>query len=147
MKKSSYGLQSGQAQVLISIIVPVYNSQSFLNECVDSILAQTHQNIEVILVDDGSIDQTGFICDEYARLDARVVVVHKSNGGVSAARNTGLDKAQGEYILFVDADDYIDPDMCQTLLIRILEKNADIAVCGLRNVTRTSVFRSAPPFS
>lgn len=92
---------------LISIIVPVYNSEKTLCRCVDSILAQTYQNFELILIDDGSIDQSGKICDDYVRLDSRVRVFHKKNGGVSAARNVGLDNAKGTWLTFIDSDDYI----------------------------------------
>ncbi len=101
---------------LVSVIVPVYRVEELLRRCVDSILAQTHQNLEVILVDDGSPDGCGPICDEYALTDRRVLVIHQDNGGLSAARNAGLDAAQGDYIAFVDADDWIDPGMVAELL-------------------------------
>ena len=106
---------------LISVIVPVYNVQAYLQRCVDSILAQTYENLEVILVDDGSPDSCPEICDEYAKKDARVRVIHKENGGLSSARNAGLDIAQGEYIGFVDSDDYISPNMYESLLQRLSE--------------------------
>ena len=93
---------------LVSIIVPVYKAEMFLNQCADSLLGQTYRNVEVILVDDASPDRCPEICEEYAQNDERVRVIHKVNGGVSAARNTGLDAANGEYIVFVDADDYLD---------------------------------------
>lgn len=93
---------------LISVIVPVYNVEKFLNQCVDSILAQTYKNFELILVDDGSKDKSGDICDDYAKNDTRIRVFHKENGGVSSARNYGLDNAQGEYVCFVDSDDWVD---------------------------------------
>ena len=91
--------------ILISIIVPVYKVEKYLRRCIDSILAQTYQNIEVLLIDDGSPDNSGEICDEYAERDSRVRVFHKPNGGVSSARNLGLKEAKGQYIGFVDADD------------------------------------------
>ncbi len=95
---------------LISIIVPVYNVEKYLRKCIDSIIYQTYQNIEIILVDDGSKDASGQICDEYAEKDARITVIHKENGGVSIARNRGLDIAMGQWILFVDADDILPTD-------------------------------------
>lgn len=110
----------------VSVIVPVYNVEQYLERCVDSILAQTYADIELVLVDDGSTDQSPSICDEYARIDERVVVVHQNNGGLSAARNTGLRKACGKYILFVDSDDYILPDACRSLMKIAEESGSDI---------------------
>ncbi|MCB8516908.1 glycosyltransferase, partial [Enterococcus durans] len=95
----------------ISIIVPIYNVEQYLRKCVDSILAQTFTDFEVILVDDGSPDNSGAICDEYAKLDSRVRVIHKENGGLSDARNAGIEIAKGKYLGFVDSDDFIDKDM------------------------------------
>ena len=95
----------------ISVIVPVYNVQRYLRRCVDSILSQTFSNLEVILVDDGSPDRCGAICDEYAAADPRVKVIHKPNGGLSSARNAGIEAAAGEYLAFVDSDDWLDADM------------------------------------
>lgn len=100
----------------ISVIVPVYNVEKYLRCCVDSILAQTFTDIEVLLVDDGSTDGSGAICDEYAQKDSRVRVFHKANGGVSSARNLGLDEATGEWIMFVDSDDKVAPAICERLL-------------------------------
>ncbi|MDD6478700.1 MAG: glycosyltransferase family 2 protein [Oscillospiraceae bacterium] len=102
--------------VLISIIIPVYNSEKYLYQCVDSVLKQTYSNLEVILVDDGSTDLSAQICDEYAAKDNRVKVIHKSNGGVSDSRNCGLNIAKGEYIAFVDSDDYMDLSLCETVM-------------------------------
>ncbi len=96
---------------MISVIVPVYKVEKFLGKCVDSILAQTYENLEVILVDDGSPDGCGALCDAYAQKDSRVIVIHKENGGLSSARNAGMDIARGEYIGFVDSDDWIEPEM------------------------------------
>ena len=93
---------------LISIIVPVYNVEQYLSRCVDSLVNQTYHNIEIILVDDGSPDRSGEICDEYAKKDKRVKVIHQSNGGLSDARNTALDIAKGDYLMFVDSDDWIE---------------------------------------
>ena len=114
---------------MVSIIVPVYNCEAYLSRSIDSILAQTVQDFEVILVDDGSKDGSSQICDEYARLDRRVKVLHKDNGGVSAARNSGIRIATGEWIGFVDADDRIAPDMYAELLSAAQDTNSDIAYC------------------
>ncbi len=116
---------------LISVIVPVYNVEKYLRRCVDSILAQTYTNLEIILVDDGSPDNCGKICDEYAKKDSRIKVIHQKNGGLSAARNAGLDIATGDYIGFVDSDDYISPEMYEKLLNILKESNSDLSVCGM----------------
>ena len=99
---------------MVSIIVPVYNVEQYLRECVDSVLNQTYSDIEIILVDDGSTDQSGNICDEYAEMDSRIKVIHKKNEGVSAARNTGIETASGERIIFVDSDDCIHPRLLES---------------------------------
>lgn len=114
-------------QPLISVIIPVYNVEAYLRECVDSVLKQTYQNFEIILVDDGSTDSSGDICDEYAGNDERISAVHQSNGGLSVARNTGLAEAGGKYVYFLDSDDYIDEKAFETLL-GIAEKNNSDAV-------------------
>lgn len=114
----------------ISIIVPIYNVELYLNKCVDSILAQSFSNFEVILVNDGSPDRCGEICEAYKELDSRVVVIHKPNGGLSDARNYGIEVAKGRYIGFVDSDDWIEPDMYESLYELITAHEADIAVCG-----------------
>ena len=114
---------------LISVIVPVYNVEPYLHRCVDSILAQTYPNIEVILVDDGSPDRCGTICDEYARNDSRVLVIHRPNGGLSAARNSGLDACHGEYVGFVDSDDFISPEMYMQLYNDIRQFDVLLAFC------------------
>lgn len=113
----------------VSVIIPVYNVEKYLRECVDSVLAQTYENIEVILVDDGSPDSCPAICDEYAARDARVRVIHKENGGVASARNKGLEIASGEYVAFVDPDDVISPVMYESLVLALEEEVADIAMC------------------
>lgn len=110
----------------VSVIVPVYKVEEYIKECVDSILQQTYLNMEIILVDDGSPDKCGQICDEYAKLDGRVKVIHKENGGLSDARNYGLDAATGEYISFIDSDDYISPVFYELLMNVFRESNADI---------------------
>ena len=104
-----------QMEKLVSVIVAVYNIEEYLPRCVDSILAQTYRNLEIILVDDGSKDQSGSICDSYAEKDRRIKVIHKKNGGLSDARNAGMDAATGEYIGFVDGDDWIEPDMYRAM--------------------------------
>lgn len=114
---------------LISIIVPIYNAEKYLGECVDSILGQTYENFELILVDDGSSDNSGKICDEYAAKHERIKVIHKENGGVSSARNTGLDNAKGEYITFVDSDDTIDKQYLELMYKRIIETDSDMCFC------------------
>lgn len=114
----------------LSVIVPVYNVEAYLPVCVDSILSQTAGDLELILIDDGSPDQSPRICDAYAQKDARVRVIHQVNRGVSAARNAGLRIASGDYIGFVDPDDWIAPEMYATLMEAAREKHAQIAVCG-----------------
>jgi glycosyltransferase involved in cell wall biosynthesis len=115
---------------LISIIVPVYKTEPYLRKCLNSIINQTYKNLEIILVDDGSPDDCGEICDEYAALNARVKVIHQENRGLSAARNAGLKIATGEYIGFTDSDDWIANDMFETLYRGALEHRADITICG-----------------
>lgn len=114
---------------MISVIVAVYNAETYLEECVESVLSQSYRDIELILVDDGSTDGSGELCDALAERDERVVVIHRENGGVSTARNTGLNAAQGDVIAFVDCDDYILPGMYETLLDKMNETGAPIAVC------------------
>lgn len=114
----------------VSIIVPVYQVENYLRQCVDSILAQTFPDFELILVDDGSKDRSGQICDEYAKVDERVKVIHKENGGLSDARNWGMEQATGTYFMFVDSDDSIAPTMLERLHQGILKENADIAACN-----------------
>ena len=116
---------------LISVIVPVYNVEKYLGKCVDSILAQTYENLEIILVEDGTRDGCGAICDAYAAKDPRVRVIHKENGGLSSARNAGMDIARGEYFGFVDSDDWIEPETYETLLNLAEKYDADL-VSGSR---------------
>ena len=117
-------------QPTISVIVPIYNVEEYLQACLDSILAQIYENLQIILVDDGSTDGCAAICDAYGAKDSRICVIHQRNGGVSAARNAGLAAAQGDWIGWIDADDWIDPDMFTYLLEGALEEQADICVCG-----------------
>lgn len=107
---------------LISVIVPIYNVESYLNRCVESIVNQTYQNLEIILVDDGSPDNCPQICDDWARKDSRIKVIHKENGGLSDARNAGMNIATGEYISFIDSDDYVALDFCETMLLVIKKR-------------------------
>ena len=116
---------------MISVIVPVYNVEPYLKKCLDSVIDQTYRDIEILVIDDGSTDGCGRICDEYAERDERVKVFHTENRGLSCARNLGLDEAQGEWIGFVDSDDWIEPDMYECLLSRALETGADVVECGV----------------
>lgn len=113
----------------ISIIIPVYNVEKYLKKCIKSIINQTYTNIEIILVDDGSTDNSGKICDELKNKDSRIVVIHKKNGGLSEARNVGIENATGKYIAFVDSDDYILNDMYEILYRNLIENDADISIC------------------
>lgn len=115
---------------MISVIVPIYKVEKYLPRCIESLMGQTHQDIEIILVDDGSPDRCPIICDEYVEKDSRIRVIHKKNAGVSAARNDGLRIAGGEYIGFCDPDDWADPKMFEELLIAIESNKADLAICG-----------------
>lgn len=118
----------------ISIIIPIYNVEKYIHRCVDSVLAQTYHNTEIILVDDGSLDRCGKICDEYAKIDKRIKVVHKENGGLSDARNAGIEVATGDYIGFVDSDDYISEDMYEKLYSALINNNADMSICSFKYV-------------
>lgn len=116
---------------LISVIVPIYNVEKYLDRCVDSIINQTYKNLEIILVDDGSPDNCPKMCDDYAKIDNRIKVVHKENGGLSDARNAGMEVATGEYVSFIDSDDYISLDFYETLLETIVDNDSDIVECGV----------------
>lgn len=119
---------------LISIIIPVYKVEEYLEKCIESVLKQTYTNLQIILVDDGSPDNCGKICYEYAKKDPRIEVIHKVNGGLSDARNVGIAKAKGKYIGFVDSDDYIKEDMYEILINLIKEYDADVSICNLYDV-------------
>ena len=114
----------------ISIVIPVYNVSKYLSKCIDSIINQKYKNLEIILVDDGSTDDSGNICEEYAKKDNRIKVIHKENGGLSDARNVGIDNATGEYIGFVDSDDWISEDMYFILYNNMKKEDADISCCN-----------------
>lgn len=118
---------------LISIIIPIYNNEMFLCECINSVINQTYTNLEIILIDDGSKDKSGQICDYYANNDKRIKVIHQHNQGVSAARNVGLKISNGEYVGFVDGDDYIDLDMFATLIDLNKKYNTEISICSVYN--------------
>lgn len=117
--------------MLISVIVPVYNTEKYLDRCIQSILGQTYSNIELLLIDDGSMDSSGEICDKYAQQDSRVRVFHKENGGASAARNMGLDNARGLWIAFVDSDDWIDPEMYSEMYSLAVAESVDAVYCDI----------------
>lgn len=125
---------------LISIIIPVYNTEQYLDRCVESVLAQSYRAVEVLLIDDGSTDSSGALCDRWAEKDARVRVVHKENGGSSSARNIGLDMAKGDYIAFADSDDYLAPDMLALLYSALKSNLADMSICNFHFVDETGAY-------
>ena len=129
--ESSFEKQRGQYKVneLISIIIPIYNTENYLAECLESIINQTYYNLEVLLIDDGSTDNSGRICDDYAQKDTRIKVIHKENGGVSSARNIGLDLARGEYLVFIDSDDFVDEDYIKKMYDGLKINDADVLFC------------------
>lgn len=114
----------------LSVIVPIYNVEKFLRRCIDSIINQSYSNLEIILVDDGSTDKSGRICDEYSKIDLRIKVVHLDNGGVSRARNIGISLSTGEYLSFVDSDDYISSEMYEKMIYILENENLEIVSCG-----------------
>ncbi len=118
---------------LISVIVPIYNVELYLSKCITSIISQTYFNLEIILVDDGSTDSCPIICDKFKKLDKRIKVLHKKNGGLSDARNKGIDIAIGKYIMFVDSDDYLDEKIVEFLYTSLINNKADIATCNIAN--------------
>ena len=123
---------------LISVIVPVYNVEDYIEKCLDSIINQTYNNLQIIIVDDGSPDDSGKICDDYAKKDSRITVLHKENGGVSFARNIGLQNATGNWVTFVDSDDWIKNDYIEQLLKIAKQDNADVVLCGYNRVNNTA---------
>ncbi len=130
---------------IITVIIPVYNVEKYIDRCILSVINQTYKNLEIILVDDGSPDRCGKICDEYAKKDNRIKVIHKENGGLSDARNAGLDIASGDYIGFVDSDDYIHPDMYKLLYEAVSEYSADVAECKHRKIIGKK-YKNPQPF-
>ena len=119
---------------MISIVIPLYNVEKYINQCLHSVINQTYKDLEIILVDDGSPDQSGAIADKWAEKDDRIKVIHQENGGLSNARNTGLDNCHGEYIMFIDSDDIVSVDICQCLLNLLNQNDAQIAICEADHV-------------
>ena len=119
---------------LITVVIPIYNTEQFLKRCIQSVLNQSYKNIEILLVDDGSKDKSGIICDEVASLDHRIRVIHKKNAGLGYARNTGIENANGEYICFVDSDDTIHCDMIEKLYNNMQKYNADTSYCSIKKI-------------
>ena len=126
----------------VSVIIPVYNVEEYLKQCLDSVINQTYKNLEIILVDDGSFDNSGKICDEYALKDNRIKVIHKENGGLSDARNVGIKEATGEYITFIDSDDYTELDMIEYLYNVLIKFGCDISVCTHKIIKNNKVKKS-----
>lgn len=131
-------------KALVTIIVPIYKVEKYLRECIDSIVSQTYKNLEIILIDDESPDSCPMICDEYTQKDKRIIVKHKKNGGLSDARNLGIDIATGDFIMFVDSDDLIDRHIVQFLLNSINTSHSDIACCQFRYIDELTVIGKAP---
>lgn len=127
---------------VVSVIIPIYNVENYLDQCIKSVIDQTYKDLEIILVNDGSTDLSEKLCDKWKNMDSRIEVIHKSNGGLSDARNAGLDIAKGEYILFVDSDDFIDENMVEILINKI--GNASMAVCNIRYVDEQSQSLETP---
>ena len=119
---------------LVSVIIPVYNVEPYLRKCVDSVIKQTYENIEIILIDDGSTDRSGSICDEYKVNDKRITVIHQNNSGLSIARNVGINNCKGDYICFIDSDDFVLPEFVETLLNMCLKNNTLLSVCCMKSV-------------
>lgn len=130
---------------LISVIVPVYKVENYLNKCIESIVNQTYSNLEIILVDDGSPDNCPAMCDQWAAKDSRIRVIHKENGGLSDARNTGMEIASGSYICFVDSDDWIHPEYVERLYSACIEHQTSIAACDVQFVFDTSIIDYSLP--
>lgn len=118
---------------LISVIVPVYNVSKYLDECVNSIIMQTYKELEIILIDDGSTDKSGVICDAFKDVDSRIIVIHQKNSGSGSAKNTGLKAAKGQYLAFVDGDDYLEPDAFEYMVSHLESSNADVIQCSYKN--------------
>lgn len=119
---------------LVTIVLPIYNVEKYLKKCIDSVLSQTYKNIEIILVDDGSTDNSSQICDEYKLIDKRIKVIHKENGGLSSARNVGIDNSNGEFVALIDSDDFISNNFISELLNLLIQYDADIAECDIEKV-------------
>lgn len=128
---------------LISVIVPIYNVEAYLGKCIQSIASQSYENLQIILVDDGATDRSGDICDQWAKKDSRIQVIHKANGGLSDARNAGMAVANGKWVSFIDSDDFISADTLERMFLAATENNCDIAVC---NIVRIYDDNSTEPF-
>lgn len=133
------------AEALITVIVPVYKVEAYLERAILSVLNQTYQNLQIILVDDGSPDNCGSICDAYEKKDSRIRVIHKKNGGLSDARNAGLEAAEGDYIAFLDSDDFIAPFFLETLMEALLSTGSDVALCPYQVVKESGMTEFMPP--
>lgn len=118
----------------ISVIVPIYNVENYIEKCIESIVNQTYKNLEIILVNDGSEDNSVLICEKWLKKDKRIILFHKENGGLSDARNYALDRASGEYLVFVDSDDFIELDMLEKLYLAVTKNDSDVAICGFKNI-------------
>lgn len=129
---------------LISVIIPVYKVEEYLEKCVESIRNQTYTNLEILLVDDGSPDHCGNMCDEYAKQDERIKVIHKENGGLSDARNAGIEVAKGEYIAFVDSDDFVSLDYIEYMYKMLIEGKAKLAICGVKEIWKHTTIEKEP---
>nr|WP_144917750.1 MULTISPECIES: glycosyltransferase family 2 protein [Moraxella] len=130
---------------LISVVIPVYNTENYLRRCLESVINQTYKNLQIIIVDDGSNDDTKYICQEFAKLDNRIELIQKDNEGVSIARNLGIEMAKGEWIYFLDSDDYLEKEAFEQLLVFAMEHNPDIIQFGVRDVNDTGHIRTRVP--
>lgn len=122
----------------ISVVIPVYNVENYLSECLESIISQTYKNLQIILVDDGSTDNSGKICDDYAKKDNRITVIHQANKGAGAAKNAGLDLVKGEYFSIIDSDDYVEHNYYETMILAMEKYNADVVQCLFKNVFKNN---------
>ena len=120
----------------VSVIIPVYNVEGYLNSCLDSVINQSYHNLEIVLVDDGSKDNSGTICDEYAQKDKRIIVIHKKNEGVAQARIDGFNRSSGELVTFIDSDDYVDLNYIEKLVSPFEQNEIDLSICNNSNVTK-----------
>lgn len=134
--------KGGDRMPEISIVIPVYNTEKYLDNCIQSILSQTFQSFEIILVDDGSSDSSGLICDQYAKMDSRILVIHQENRGVSAARNRGLDNASGRYLFLPDSDDYLEKNALELMHHCFTDSTVDVVVCGINYRTEKNELMS-----
>ena len=138
MKQDEIINENKESQDLISVIIPIYNVEQYLDRCIDSVKKQTYTNLEIILVDDGSPDNCGKMCDEYAEDDKRIKVIHKENGGLSDARNAGIEIATGEYITFIDSDDYVSLDYVEYMYKLLKDAGAKLSICGVMDVWKNT---------